>query len=261
MHYRRIRVSFGPEEKLGFDMGIFSPLPAAGTKQAEAPQPPFPTIMTLSFSSDERAARQYALALSRGYAVAVVGYQQLGADNRNYRATGFFSAYPDYDWRDFSAWAWGLSRAVDFLEKDAATDKNRLIVTGASRLGQAALLAGALDERISLVAPVAGGMALRFSGKERGGLGQGIDEIVAQNTYWFGPRFEEFKGQTERLPCDQHWLLALAAPRPYILCNSLADEYGNPHAAAQTYLAAKPVYEFLRPRTTSASTSAPAATA
>ena len=102
----------------------------------------------------------------------------------------------------------------------------------------------ALWAMTTLVAPVAGGMALRYSGKTRGG-GQGIDEIVDQNTYWFGPRFEEFKGQTEKLPCDQHWLLALAAPRPYILCNSLEDQYGNANAAAQTYLAARPVYAFL----------------
>jgi hypothetical protein len=68
---------------------------------------------------------------------------------------------------------------------------------------------------------------------------------VDQNTYWFGPRFAEFKGQTDRLPCDQHWLLALAAPRAFILCNALSDQYGNSNAAAQTYLNAKPVYGLL----------------
>lgn len=239
LHYRLLHLAFGPDSKLGFDMAIFSPLPSDTAK------PPFPTLLSLSFAANERAAGQFKPAFDRGYAVAVVGYQQLGADSKNYRQTAFFPAYPQYDWNDFSAWAWGLSRAVDFLVTDPATDNTRLIVTGTSRLGQAALLAGAFDERISLVAPVAGGMALRFSGKTRGG-GQGIDEIVDQNTYWFGPRFEEFKGHTDQLPCDQHWLLALAAPRPFILLNSLKDQYGNPDAAAHTYLAAKPVYAFLK---------------
>jgi hypothetical protein len=239
LHYRLVHLSFGPEQKLGFDMAIFSPASSATTK------PPLATILTLSFGNDERSANAFRPAFERGYAVAVIGYQQLGADNRNYRSTGFFSAYPEYDWNDFAAWAWGLSRAVDFLVTDAATDKDRIIVTGTSRLGQAALLAGAMDERIGMVAPVAGGMALRFSGKDKPGGGQGIKEIVEQNTYWFGPRFEEFKDAPEKLPSDQNWLLALAAPRPFILCNSLADQYGNTRAAVQTYLGAKPVYEFL----------------
>ncbi|HVS72361.1 MAG TPA: hypothetical protein VHQ47_13990 [Phycisphaerae bacterium] len=235
LHYRLLHLTFGPDSKLGFDLALFTPLNA---------KPPFPTILSLSFAANERAAAQYKAAFARGYAVAVVGYQQLGADNKNFRQTAFFPAYPQYDWNDFSAWAWGLSRAVDYLDTDPSVDKNRLIATGTSRLGQAVLLAGAFDERISLVAPVAGGMALRFSGKNRGG-GQGIDEVVDQNTYWFGPRFAEFKGQTDKLPCDQHWLLALAAPRPFILLNSLKDQYGNPWAAAQSVLAAKPVYAFL----------------
>lgn len=239
LHYRLIHLSFGPEQKLGFDMAIFSPL------ETETVKAPFPTILTLGFGANERASRGYQAAFDRGYAVAVIGYNQLGADNPNYRSTGFFSAYPEYDWRDFSAWAWGLSRAMDFLVTDPATDKDKIIATGTSRLGQAVLLAGAMDERISMLAPVAGGMALRFCGKEFNAGGQGIAEIVEQNTYWFGPRFEEFKNQTAKLPCDQHWLLALAAPRPYILLNSLADQYGDTNAFVQTYLAAKPVYAFL----------------
>jgi hypothetical protein len=239
LHYRLIHLSFGPDQKLGFDMAIFSPITSATTK------PPFATILTLSFGNNERSAAGFKPAFDRGYAVAVIGYQQLGADNRNYRSTGFFSAYPDYDWNDFSAWSWGLSRAMDYLVTNPATDKDKIVVTGTSRLGQAALLVGAFDERISMVAPVAGGMALRYSGKDKPGGGQGIKEIVEQNTYWFGPRLEEFKNEPEKLPCDQHWLLALAAPRPFILLNSLQDQYGNTIAATQTYLGAKPIYEFL----------------
>lgn len=238
VNYRLVHLSFGRDSVLGFDVGIFAPVQTTGA------QTPLPTFISLSFSSGENGVRQYQAALRRGYAVAAIGYQQLGADNPNYRSTAFFPAYPQYDWNDFSAWAWGISRCVDYLQHDPNTDATKLIVTGVSRTGQAALLAGAFDERIALVAPVAGGMALRFAGKGRGG-GQGIDEVVDQNTYWFGPRFALFKGQTDRLPCDQNWLLALAAPRPFILCNALSDQYGNTNAAVQTYLGAKPVYEFL----------------
>jgi hypothetical protein len=241
--YRMLHLTFGPGDKLGFDLGIFTPV-ASDAKQAGKK---YPVLISLGFGAKENSLGAASAALARGYAIATIGYDQLGADSPNYRSTGFFPSYPGYDWNDFSAWAWGISRAVDYLATDSDIDKDKMMVTGASRIGQAVLLAGALDERIALSAPVAAGMAMRFSGKEMGGgLGQGIAEIVDQNTYWFGPHFAEFKGQTERLPCDQHWLLALTAPRLFIMCNSLADQYGRAYAAVQTYLAAKPVYAFLK---------------
>jgi hypothetical protein len=241
--YRMLHLTFGPDDKLGFDLGIFTPVSA----DAEQSTKRYPVLISLGFSAGDNSLGPASVALARGYAVATIAYNQLGADAPNYRSTAFFPAYPGYDWNDFSAWAWGISRAVDYLVTDPWIDKDKIMATGASRIGQAVLLAGALDERIALSAPVAGGMAFRFSGKEMGrGLGQGIAEIVDQNTYWFGPRFAEFKGQTERLPCDQHWLVALTAPRLFIMCNSLADQYGRAYAAVQTYLAAKPVYSFLK---------------
>jgi hypothetical protein len=238
-NYRQVHLTFGPQEKLGFDLGLFTPV------ETDSVKAPFPVLISLGFSSNETSAGQFSEALKRGYAVATIAYTQLGADATNYRSTAFFPAYPEYDWNDFSAWAWGISRAVDYLVTDPAIDKNKIMATGVSRNGQAALLAGALDERIAVTIPVGGGSALRFSGKNRG-KGQGIDEVVVQETYWFGPRYPEFKGVTEKLPCDQHWLLALTAPRLFIMCNALADQYGDANAVAQTYLYAKPVYEFLK---------------
>lgn len=241
--YQQIHLSFGTQGELGFDVGLFLP---QTRDTVEVPQGGFPLLISLTYNSSESSLGGAAGAFSRGYAVATIGYQELGADAANYRSTAFFPAYPDYDWRDISAWAWGLSRSVDYLVTDTRFDPSKIMITGVSRLGQAVLLAGAFDERIALSAPVAGGMAFRFSGAEMGnGLGQGITEIVDQNTYWFGPLFEEFRNQTPRLPSDQHWLPALTAPRLFIMCNSLADPYGRAYAAAQSYLGAKPVYEFL----------------
>lgn len=77
----------------------------------------------------------------------------VGADSRDYAPGAFFPAYPDHDWRDISAWAWGISRAVDYLMTDPAVDRDKIMITATSRLGQAVLLAGAFDERIALSAP------------------------------------------------------------------------------------------------------------
>ncbi len=238
--YRMLHLTFGPDEKLGFDLGLFTPVSSAQAGDK------YPVLISLTSGTNEKSIADASAALSRGYAVATVPYQKMGADASNWASTAFFPSYPDYDWRDISAWAWGLSRAVDYLVTDPAIDPDKIMITGVSRLAQAVLLAGAFDERIALSAPVAGGAALRFSGKEMGGgLGQGITEIVDQNTYWFGPRLPEFKNQTPKLPSDQHWLPALTAPRLFIMCNSLSDQYGRAYAAVQTYLNAKPVYEFL----------------
>lgn len=235
--YQMLHLSFGPDQSLGFDLGLFIP---------DAESTTYPVLVSLTSAASETSLGSASAALARGYAVATVPYQQLGADSTDYASTAFFPAYPDYDWRDFSAWAWGLSRAVDYLVTNPALDADKIMLTGVSRLGQAVLLAGAFDERVALSAPVAGGMAFRYSGKEMGdNLGQGITEIVDQNTYWFGPNFEKFRNRTEFLPSDQHWLLALTAPRLFIMSNSLSDEYGRAYAAVQTYLHARPVYDFL----------------
>jgi len=237
--YRMMHLTFGPGDKCGFDLGIFTPVTEPETNG-------YPLLISLDYSAGKTSLGASSAALKRGYAVATIPYNQLGADAASWKTSGFFPSYPDYDWRDFSAWAWGISRAIDYLVTDSLIDREKIMVTGTSRLGQAALLAGAFDERIALTAPVAGGMAFRFSGKEMGGgKGQGITEIVDQNTYWFGPLLPDFKNKTTRLPCDQHWLPALTAPRLFIMCNSFADEYGRAYAAVQTYLGALPVYEFL----------------
>ena len=236
--WRLVHLTFGASNELGFDIRIFSPLPTNGSKA------PFPTIVHPAFFDGEKEGLQYTEALRRGYAVADIYYPQLGADETNYQSTGFFPAYPGYDWNDIAAWAWGISRCVDFLETDPTTDKSKIAVLGLSRLGQSAALAGALDDRIALVAQVGGGSAFRFSGKTRGGK-QGLEDIVAVKPYWFSPRLTEFCGQVEKLPFDYHWLSALTAPRFYILCNGLNDQYVNGKAAVQTYLGAKPVYDFL----------------
>jgi hypothetical protein len=237
--YQMLHLTFGPGEKLSFDLGLFTPV-------SDTQNEKFAVLVSLTSTTDEKSLSSASAALSRGYAVATVPYQKLGADSSSWAKSGFFPSYPDYDWRDISAWAWGLSRAVDYLVTAPAIDPSKIMITGVSRLAQAVLLAGAFDERIALSAPVAGGAAFRFSGKEMGGgLGQGITEIVDQNTYWFGPRLPEFRNQTPRLPSDQHWLPALTAPRLFIMCNSLSDQYGRAYAAVQSYLGAKPVYEFL----------------
>ena len=236
--YQMVHLSFGPDEELGFDLGLFLP-----SGEGEGP---FPVLISLSYDAGASSLGGASAAISRGYAVATVPYQQLAKDSDAWKTSPFFVAYPDYDWRDIAAWSWGMSRAVDYLATNPDIDRDKIMVTGISRLGQAALHMGAFDQRIAVSIPMAGGMAFRYSGQEMGGgLGQGITEVVDQVTYWFGPLLPQFRNKTPLLPSDQHWLPALTAPRLFIMTNALSDPYGRAYAAAQSYLEAKPVFEFL----------------
>jgi len=256
--FRLVHLKFGPGEKLGFDVAIFTPAKGNG---------PFPTVINPSFnptpgvtnatspprgpaaSSDpEMAARGFSNLLSRGYAILTYRYTQCGADDRTFRESAFFPAYPEYDWGVLSAWAWGLSRCVDYLETQPFADKRKLIALGHSRLGKLTLVATAFDERISLGAPAAscgaGSGAYRFCGPGRGGA-EGI-ELMTQNFPWyFAPRLKEFTGQMQKLPFEAYWFIALTAPRPWVDAEGTQDTLCLPSAVRKSVLAARPVYQFL----------------
>jgi hypothetical protein len=196
-------------------------------------------------------------ALAHGFAYVMFNNNDCGEDTtlRNpdgswaFRNTRFYPAYPGYDWGLLQGWAWGVSRIVDYLETDPAIDKTKLIVTGVSRTGKSALVAGAFDDRLSMVAPVAssggGTPAYRFSGADRGGK-EGLTEMVRKYPNWFSPHLHEFWGQPDKLPFDEHWFMALVAPRPFIALEGTHDQNVNANGVRQSFLAAKPVFEFLK---------------
>jgi hypothetical protein len=166
-----------------------------------------------------------------------------------FRHTRFLPAYPGYDWGILRAWAWGASRVVDYLETDPSIDKSKIIITGVSREGKSALVAGAFDDRFSMVAPVAssggGTPAYRFSGQNRGGH-EGLSEMVRKYPNWFSPHLHEFWAHQDQLPFDEHWFIALAAPRPFIALEGTIDQNVQPYGVRQSFIHAKPAYDFLK---------------
>ncbi|MEO7415322.1 MAG: alpha/beta hydrolase family protein, partial [Opitutaceae bacterium] len=106
-------------------------------------------------------ASRYAQVLEHGYAVVGINTNDCAEDTTlrlpdgsfAFRSTRFFPAYPGYDWGIIGGWAWGAMRVVDYLQNDPAVDKTKLIITGVSRNGKAAMITGAFDDRIALVAP------------------------------------------------------------------------------------------------------------
>jgi hypothetical protein len=200
----------------------------------------------------EEIAKRNSGLLQRGYALVMFNPNDCAEDTtlRNedgswaFRHTRFFPAYPNYDWGILAAWAWGASRVADYLETDRAIDKTKLIIiTGASRNGKSAMIAAAFDERLMGAPVVTGGGgigAYRFAGPRHS---ETLDIMQKKYPNWFSPHLHEFWGQREKLPFDEHWFLALCAPRPFIALEGDADTISYPEAVRQSILAAQPAYE------------------
>ncbi len=169
------------------------------------------------------------------------------------RNSAIHLAYPDYDFGAIAAWAWGYSRCVDAIEKLGLADMDNITFTGLSRGGKTALLAGALDERASIVnteAPCAGGSCWRVrmraiteDGDEK--RSERLEDIMRNFPDWFSPKMKEYVGRAEELPYDEHELKALVAPRILFDSEAKSDIWAGPLCAYQSNIGAREVYKFL----------------
>ncbi len=182
--------------------------------------------------------------LKRGYAFATFHESDIVADINNIDQ-GIFPFYPelkcDTGWKIISAWAWGLQRAIDYLVSDDQIDPTRIILFGHSRRGKAALLAAALDERVDMVVPHqtgTGGMALSKKHPM-----ESIRRINRTFPFWFNDKFKTYSGKPKTLPLDQHYLLALIAPRPVIETVGKRDLWSSYWLSLKTLKLVSSVYE------------------
>jgi hypothetical protein len=181
-------------------------------------------------------------SIDRGYAVALLYNGDVEADRPD-ATGGVRAAWRNYDWGAIAAWAWGVSRAVDYMVTDPDIDAKRIAVVGHSRNGKAALVAAAFDERIALAIPLQAGCG--GTAPSRGKIGESVKQINDHFPHWFNAQFKTFNEQPDRLPFDQHCLIALCAPRPVLLPNALEDQWANPKGQFEMLQAANPVYRLL----------------
>ncbi|WP_439622124.1 glucuronyl esterase domain-containing protein [Gemmata sp.] len=140
-------------------------------------------------------------------------------------------------------WTWGVHRAVDYLVTDPAIDPKRIAVVGHSRLGKAALLAGAFDDRIAVVIPHQSGCGGAGPSRSKNDKAEPVARITKAFPHWFCANFTAFGGDTTKLPFDQNDLVAICAPRPVLMTNAEEDQWANPSGQFDVLRAAAPAYE------------------
>lgn len=189
--------------------------------------------------------------LERGFGLATVYYGDIEPDFAGGAQHGIRSLFPADEenkpdaWGSIGAWSWGLSRALDYFEKENAVDASRVAVMGVSRLGKTVLWAGAMDERFALIIPVCSGES--GAALSRRDYGENIAHISAPSRYfyWFAPRYQQYGQNVAALPVDSHMLISLIAPRPVLLITGNTDKWSDPYGEFLAAVAAEPVYNLL----------------
>lgn len=242
-----VRVSYsGPGGESGFDATLYLPkaTPAKGVfilienrpreiiDDAEAKPTEFWPVEAI---------------VDRGYATVAFFNGDLALDNKDRSFdSGVFKVFgptprtPD-SWGALAAWGWGASRVIDYLETDPDLKGKPVAVLGHSRGGKAALWCGAQDPRVALT--ISNDSGNSGAALARRTHGETIEVISRVFPHWFALNYRAYADKEETLPLDQHWLVALMAPRLVYVAAAHDDAWADTAAQFGAGVAAAPVFK------------------
>lgn len=228
-------ISFGPNYTVVDDPDIIVTPPSD------------PTVRSRNSRGSAASSWQLDMLLDRGYGLATFHSADLDPDTDDF-SNGVHTMYykegqthpaPD-EWGTLAAWAWGASRALDYMETDDDIDHDRVGIIGHSRNAKAAVWAGAADERFALVLSGNSGCCGVALSKRK--YGETVEAMNVRFPHWFCYNYKQYNDKEDEMPFDQHELVALIAPRPIYIASAEDDRWSDPKGEFLGGKHAEPVY-------------------
>ena len=206
-----------------------------------------PFFVHIGFSASESRFQPTEELVDSGYGVLYFHYEHITSDDNDFSNGLAGVLYPDGQRGDTDAgkvamWAWAAQRVMDYAETISdKLDMSRSVVCGHSRLGKAALLAGATDERFQFVYSNNSGSTGAALARRK--MGEDVKRIMNLFPFWFCKNYKQYVSKEHLMPFDQHYLLASIAPRKVLVGSASEDDNADPISEQLACLAASPAFK------------------
>ena len=226
--------------------GIFS-FPVYYTCPVKAKKKPVPCFIHINFRDlvPDRYQPTEEI-IDNGYAVLSFCYKDVTSDDGDFSNGLAGVIYPNgrtlkTQCGKIGLWAWAAMRIMDYAQTLPELDHSHISIAGHSRLGKTALLTGALDERFYCAFSNDSGCSGAAITREK--IGETIAAIYDRFPYWFCQNYAKYIDNEDKLPFDQHYLIAANIPHRVYVSSAENDTWADPNSEYLACMAASDYYK------------------